>query len=146
MLGQVVGGFATKPLAAWLGADDLILVWAGALAIVWALARRLVELAGATAGRRAGRASSAVEDLREGVRAIRRSPLLRWMAIGSVLFSLLFFSLYLPFSRAATERYARPEDLAGFFGLFTAISTAVTLALALLVMNRLLGKVGVPLG
>ena len=41
-------------------------------------------------------------------------------------FSLLFFSLYLPFSRAAVERYPRPDDLAGFFGPFLGVSTAVT--------------------
>ena len=40
------------------------------------------------------------------------------MSVGSVLFSLLFFSLYLPFSRAAVARYPRPDDLAGFLGLF----------------------------
>jgi HEAT repeat protein len=144
VLGQVVGGLATKPLAAWLGTDDLILVWAGVLALVWVLGRRLVDAADADASARPRRASSPVDDLREGFRAIRRSALLRWMAVASVLFSALFFSLYLPFSRAATERYPNAEDLAGFFGLFFAITTAVTLALALVVMNRLLARVGVP--
>ncbi len=66
------------------------------------------------------------------------------MSVGSILFSLLFFSLYLPFSRAAVERYPQPDDLAGFFGLFFGVSTAVTLLLSLLVMNRLLSRLGVP--
>jgi CRP/FNR family cyclic AMP-dependent transcriptional regulator len=64
--------------------------------------------------------------------------------VGSILFSLLFFSLYLPFSRAAVARFPQADDLAGFFGLFFAASTAVTLLLSLLVMNRLLSRVGVP--
>ena len=144
VLGQVLGGLITKPLAAWLGTDDLILVWAAALTVVWVLGRRLVELAGATASYRSRRGSSPLEDLRDGVRAVRRSALLRWMAIASVLFSALFFSLYLPFSRAAAQRYPSAEELAGFLGLFYAISTAVTLALALLAMNRLLARAGVP--
>ena len=66
------------------------------------------------------------------------------MSVGSVLFSLLFFSLYLPFSRAAVARYPRPDDLAGFLGLFLGVSTAVTLVLSLLVMNRLLSRLGIP--
>ena len=33
---------------------------------------------------------------------------MRWLALGSIVFSLLFFSLYLPFSRAATARYPDP--------------------------------------
>ena len=86
----------------------------------------------------------AIAEMREGLRHALRSPLLRWMSVGSILFSLLFFSLYLPFSRAAVERYPQPDDLAGFFGLFMGVSTAVTLVLSLLVMNRLLSKLGVP--
>ena len=31
--------------------------------------------------------------------------------IGRILFSLLFFSLYLPFSRAAVERYPDPDEV-----------------------------------
>lgn len=144
VLGQVVGGLATKPLASSLGTANLILVWAAALVVVVLLGRRLVRVAGAEGVRRPKRGGSPVEDLRQGLRSIRRSSLLRWMAIGSVLFSLLFFSLYLPFSRAATARFPRAEDLAGFFGLFFAVSTAVTLVLSLLVMNRVLAKLGVP--
>ncbi len=82
--------------------------------------------------------------MRDGLRQALRSPLLRWMSVGSVLFSLLFFSLYLPFSRAAVARYPQPDDLAGFLGLFLGVSTAVTLVLSLLVMNRLLSRLGVP--
>jgi HEAT repeat protein len=144
VLGQVVGGIATRPLASWLGTENLILVWLGMLAVVVLLGRKLVEVAGASAPPPRRRRPSAIEEMRDGFRHARRSPLLRWMSLGSILFSLLFFSLYLPFSRAAVERYPRPDELAGFLGLFLAVSTAVTLLLSLLVMNRLLSRVGVP--
>ena len=148
VLGQVVGGLATKPLAGWLGTDNLILVWLTTLGIVVVLGRRLVAKAGADVPPPRRRRTSAIAEMRtevrEGFRYALRSPLLRWMSVGSILFSLLFFSLYLPFSRAVVERYPQPEDLAGFLGLFFAVSTAVTLLLSLLVMNRLLSKLGVP--
>ena len=147
VLGQVVGGLATKPLAGWLGTDNLILVWLATLGVVVVLGRRLVAKAGGDLPPPRRRTSLIAEmktDVREGFRYAVRSPLLRWMSVGSVLFSLLFFSLYLPFSRAVAERYPQPEDLAGFLGLFFALSTAVTLLLSLLVMNRLLSKLGVP--
>ncbi len=144
VLGQVVGGLATKPLAGWVGADNLILVWMGTLAAVAALGRSLVARAASGAAPPRRRRSGAFEDMRQGLRSVRRSALLRWMSLGSILFSTLFFSLYLPFSRAATVRYPRPDDLAGFFGLFFAASTAVTLFLSLVVMNRLLARLGVP--
>ena len=144
VLGQVLGGLVTRPLAGWLGTDNLVLVWMGTLVVVAILGRMLVARADPATTRPHRRRVPVFEELRDGARYALRSPLLRWMSIGSILFSLLFFSLYLPFSRAAVDRYPAPEDLAGFLGVFTAIATAVTLVLALLVMNRLLSRVGVP--
>jgi HEAT repeat protein len=144
VLGQVVGGLATRPLAGWFGTDNLILVWLATLAIVVLVGRTLVARAGADLPRGRRRRTPALVEMRDGFRYALRSPLLRWMSVGSILFSLLFFSLYLPFSRAVAERYPQPDDLAGFLGLFFAVSTAVTLVLSLLVMNRLLSKLGVP--
>jgi HEAT repeat protein len=144
VLGQVVGGLATRPLASGLGTDNLIVVWLGTLVMVVVLGRILLSRAGADVLRPRRRRTPAIVEMRDGFRYAVRSPLLRWMSVGSILFSLLFFSLYLPFSRAAADRYPQPDDLAGFFGLFFAVSTAVTLVLSLLVMNRLLSRVGVP--
>jgi HEAT repeat protein len=144
VLGQVVGGLATKPLANALGTDNLIVVWLGTLAMVVVLGRVLVARVAADVPRPRRRRTPAIAEMRDGLRYVLRSPLLRWMSVGSILFSLLFFSLYLPFSRAAADRYPQPDELAGFFGLFFAVSTAVTLLLSLLVMNRLLARVGVP--
>ena len=144
VLGQVLAGLATRPLAAWLGTENLILVWLATLVLVVFLGRKLVGDAGAGVRPPRRRRPSAVAEMREGLRQALRSPLLRWMSVGSILFSLLFFSLYLPFSRAAVARYPRPDELAGFLGLFVGVSTAVTLLLALVVMNRLLSRLGVP--
>ena len=69
---------------------------------------------------------------------------MRWLALASVMFSLLFFSLYLPFSRAATEQYPDPDQLAGFFGVFFGVATGVAFLLSLFVTNRLLARFGVP--
>ena len=146
VLGQVLGGLATRPLAAAFGADNLILVWAGTLGAVVLLARKLVAAPAALASTRPShrRTGGAIEEIGQGFRYVRRSALMRWMAVGAVLFSLLFFSLYLPFSRAATVRYPSPEELAGFFGLFFGLSTAGALLISLLVTNRLLARFGVP--
>ena len=148
VVGQVVGGLATRPLAGWLGTDNLILVWLGSLALVVLMGRTLMKTAGTDARPPRRRRTPAIAEigaeLREGLRYAIRSPLLRWMSVGSILFSLLFFSLYLPFSRAAVARFPQADDLAGFFGLFFAVSTAVTLLLSLFVMNRALSRVGVP--
>jgi HEAT repeat protein len=143
VLGFVVGGLVTKPLASILGAENLLLVWAGILGAVVILASRLVAMEGRRPRRRGGR-QGAGQQLIQGLRAVRSSALMRWMAVGALMFSLLFFSLYLPFSRAATARFPSPDRLAGFFGVFFGLSTGVALVTSLFVTNRLLRRFGVP--
>jgi HEAT repeat protein len=143
VLGLVVGGLVTKPLASALGAENLLLVWAALLGVVVILALRLVAREGRRPFRRAHR-PGAVDQLIQGLRYARSSPLMRWMSLGAMMFSLLFFSLYLPFSRAATARYPSPDRLAGFFGVFFGLATAVALVTSLFVTSRVLRRFGVP--
>jgi HEAT repeat protein len=147
VLGYVVGGLITKPLASWLGTPNLLLVWVATLVAAVVLGIRL--LAAGEGDRpvvRTGRDRDIgpIEQLVQGLRYVSRSLLLRWLALGSILFSLLFFSLYLPFSRAATLQYPEPDDLAGFFGLFFGLSTGVAFLMSLFLTNRLLERFGVP--
>jgi HEAT repeat protein len=144
VLGFVVGGLVTKPLASAFGTPNLLLVWLVTLVAVAAIGAALVATGGPEPRRSSGDRHGAVDQLQRGLRYVRSSRLMRWLALASVLFSLLFFSLYLPFSRAATARYPDPDELAGFFGLFFGISTGVAFLIAAFVTNRLLARFGVP--
>jgi HEAT repeat protein len=144
VLGYVLGGLVTKPLASAIGSPNLLLVWIATLVVVVALGARLIAIGGERRVPRARDELGPVEQLLRGLRYARRSTLMRRMALGSILFSLLFFSLYLPFSRAATSRYPDPDQLAGFFGVFFGVSAGVAFLLTLLVTNRLLARFGVP--
>ena len=142
VVGLIVGGLATGPLAATAGSENLLLVWAGLMGAAAVVAWRLVSTrpppaeAPRTRRRRPG-VLAAVSD-------VNASPLLRWMSAGALLTALLFSLLYLPFSRAAAERYPDADDLAAFFGVFFAVSMGTALVLSLLVTSRLLGRFGVP--
>jgi HEAT repeat protein len=143
ILGAVVGGLATKSLASAFGAENLLVVWglsllgsAGLCAVIVGVRR------GDTRPRARSRRASAIGEVIRGFRFVRRSPLLVWMSIGSVLFSVLFFSLYLPFAQAATDRFADPDALAGFLGVFWASVTAAAFLVSVLLTNRLLGWIG----
>ena len=141
VVGYFVGGLATKPLASTIGAPNLLLVWVGTLV---AAAILTVALLGSARERRPTHRHGGSEGFAAGLRFVAGSRLLRWLALAAVVFSLLFFSLYLPFSRAATERYPDAADLAGFFGVFFGVSTGVSLLVSLVVTNRLLARFGVP--
>ena len=85
VLGLVAGGLVTKPLASAMGAENLILVWAGLLGVVVLLAATLVAREGHRPARRAHR-QGAVDQLIQGLRYVRSSTLMRWMAVGAMMF------------------------------------------------------------
>ena len=144
ILGAVLGGLVTRPLAEAVGVANLLLVWAASLvgAALLCAAALGVRQRGRTPRVRARRRSSALRDVVDGLSFVRRSPLLGWMTAAGVLFSVLFYSLFLPFAQAATARYPDPVQLAGFFGLFGAGVTAVAFVISILLANRLLGWLG----
>jgi Cyclic nucleotide-binding domain/HEAT repeats len=143
ILGAVVGGLVTRPLASMIGADNLLVVWAVALIGTSALCAAILGVRGGGPPRRVrSRRPSAVAELRQGLAFVRRSSLLAWMSVAAVLFSVLFYSLYLPYAQAATARFPDPDELAGFFGIFWAAVTAAAFLVSMLLTNRLLGWFG----
>ena len=150
ILGSVAGGLLTAPLVSLLGTRNLVLVWAGALVVALILCR--VVLSAARPGthtehverarRRRARASP-WRDLQIAFAYVRTSKLLVWMTAAAVLFSVLFFSLYLPWAIAATEQYPDAGDLASFFGLFWAAMTGAAFLVSVLATNRLFAAFGI---
>ena len=146
ILGSVTGGLLTDPLVGLIGTENLFLVWAIALATSFALCRVVLSAAGTDAqprARRARRPTSSLKDLTVAFRYVTRSRLLVWMTLAAVLFSVLFFSLYLPWATAATERFHDADALAGFFGLFWAAMTGAAFLVSVLLTNRLFGRFGI---
>jgi HEAT repeat protein len=147
ILGSVAGGLMTDPLVGLIGTENLLLVWAAALAVSFALCRVVLSSARTLAQPRVRRARrrevSPWRDLTVAFGYVRRSPLLVWMTLAAVLFSVLFFSLYLPWATAATDRFPDAGDLAGFFGLFWAAMTGAAFLVSVLVTNRLFGRFGI---
>ncbi|HZD18382.1 MAG TPA: hypothetical protein VE669_09605, partial [Actinomycetota bacterium] len=144
ILGAVAGGFVTPPLARAIGAQNLLIVWGIGLLAAAALCASVLGVRRRTGhrGRVRARRVSPLTELARGSEFVRRSSLLRWMTGASVLFSVLYWSLYLPYAQAATARFPDPDDLAGFFGVFWASVTAVAFFASILLTNRLLGWFG----
>jgi HEAT repeat protein len=146
ILGSVIGGLLTHPLANRIGAQNLLIVWAAGLVAAFALGRLLLgrnRRADAVRRRSRHRTTKPLEEIRLGLRFVRRSSLLRWLALAAMLFSVAFYLLYLPFSRAATERFPDANELAGFFGLFWAATATVAFLMSLFLTGRLIARFGV---
>src|SRR5207249_3046077 len=107
ILGGAVGGLLTRPLAATLHAENLLLIWSGTLLATSAVARSLpggIRRRRRPAGSRVAR-PSLLAGARDGASYVRGTSLLRWMAGSILLLNVLYFSLSLPFARAVTLRF-----------------------------------------
>lgn len=143
--GAVIGGLATGPLADVIHAENLLFVWATALVAAHLLARSVVGArVAAPTRRRHARRIGVIRQMGDGFRDVWTWPLLRWMSVSLVLFAVLYFTLALLFAEAATARFPRTDDLAGFLGLFMSATNGAALLVSLLVANRLFARFGLP--
>jgi HEAT repeat protein len=84
-----------------------------------------------------------LEDIRAGYDYARKSKLLTWLSLGNLVFSVLWFSLFLPFSRLSAAQYPDANRLASFFGLFQGAWTSAALLTSLFAAGRLFSRFGV---
>jgi HEAT repeat protein len=139
ILGVAVGGLITSWLVIWLGTENLLFVWAGALLASFVIVRSL------TAGlreRRARRPGRLVDDVARGYQFVRRSPLMRWVALAALLLSLLSYTIAFPFSKAVAQQFPNVDALTGFLGVFQGLTTAVAFLAALILANRFYAWLG----
>ena len=138
--GAVAGSLLVTGLVRFLDVRDLLLVWALALALAAAIAFALQARVPKTA---VMKGEGLVAEMRRGFSIVQASRLLRLLAISLVFFSLLYFSLALPFSRGARAAYPDEAALATFLALFNGATTVVALLASLFVANRLYARIGV---
>ncbi len=148
ILGQVVGGFVTGLLVASVGTENLLLVWASTLGVAFVLSRALLsrqQIAASPERTSRRRQPKLADEMQRGYHYVRGSSLMKWIAISSIFFSILYFSISLPFSRAATEQYVNEDSLATFLGLFNGFSTAAAFLASLFLTNKLFARFGIML-
>ncbi len=144
ILGSVLGGIVTAPLVHLVGAANLLFAWGATIVAAVVLARWILPTATHRAVRRPSRAGP-VSDLLSALRYVLRSRLLVWMTLAAVLFSVLFYSLFLPWAAAAAERYPTADGVAAFIGLFSAVTTGAAFLVSAGLTNRLFVRFGIAL-
>ena len=142
ILGTVLGNALTGPAARWLGTDVLLVLFALLMGAGWLLTREIASRYFQPA-KTSGKSASLWGDLRSGYDFVRGSALMRLIAYAAVLFSILFFSIAFPFNKVVTASFPDEAGVAGYLGLFTSITTAVTFLVSLLIANRLYARLGI---
>lgn len=146
ILGQVIGGFVTGILVSFIGTENLLVIWAGAMLTAFLLSRALlanISIPSTTPQRSRRKQPTLLEEMQRGYQFVRGSSLMRWISFAAILFSVLYFSIALPFSRAVTERFPQEDELASFIGLFNGLSTAAAFGASLFLANRLFARIGI---
>jgi len=146
ILGQVIGGFVTGVLVNTIGIENLLLTWAGTMLLAFVLGRTLLrnqQLPSLPTAKSRQKQPTLIQEMQRGYQYVQKSKLMRWVSLAAILFSLLYFSISLPFSRAATEQYVNEKNLAAFLGLFNGISTAAAFLASLFFANRLFARFGI---
>jgi HEAT repeat protein len=151
IFGSVLGGLATGFLVNRLGTENVLLVWAATFVLAFVLTRLLMPVASNASQpvqtrkrkTRQKRAPGFIDEMQQGWRFVRTSPLMKWVSLAAILFSVLYFSLALPFSKAVTQQFPSEETLAGFLGTFNALNTAAAFLASLFFANRFYTRFGV---
>lgn len=146
ILGSVVGGFGTSLLVNWIGTESLLLVMAATMLIAFGAGRALVSQGGGQQVRPRStrkRQPGIMAEMQQGYQFVRRSELMRLVSVAAILFSVLYFSIALPFSKAATAQFVNEDVLAGFLGTFNALSTGAAFLASLFLANRLFARFGI---
>jgi len=146
ILGQVIGGFSTGFLVNIIGTENLLILWAASLLLSFGFSRAVLthQQIDAAPQRKARRKQPTVlQEMQRGFQYVRTSPLLVSISISTIFFSILYFSISLPFSRAVTAQYPDENILASFLGIFNGLTTAGAFLTSLFIANRLFARLGI---
>jgi HEAT repeat protein len=142
ILGSVIGNFVTGPLAQILGTQNLLVLYAAILFVCAWFARSIIRRFFKPIVKR-GETTSFIAEVRAGFDYVRASSMFKLMAVCSVLFSILYFSISFPFSTAVSASFPTEAEVAGFLGVFSGIATAITFFVSLFLASRLYARSGV---
>jgi len=142
--GAVLGGVALTALASPLGPENLLIVAAAVFLAAAALSlrvRRLTDGAGAEPMVRES-AAGRIGNIRRGLTVGLRVPLLRAIAVSTLLMVVCRYGLRYRYSAAFAASFGEAE-LAAFYGGYMVIANGASVAVQLVVTSRLLVHSGI---
>lgn len=146
--GMVVGGIVLALGARAIGTDNVLLLWLLTMSIVIAQVAKWHRRHGTSPYYRPPRKGrppvyAAVEQVRQGLRFLTKSPLARWSSAGLFFMVIAFFVLSYSLNKIYSDRFGNAEDLGAFFGGLTAVTSGLALGIQLMLTGRLLRRFGV---
>jgi HEAT repeat protein len=151
LLGMVGVGLFSKKLVAWMGTENLLLVWAGLILVATILAgyiylrhrppKEPVRRDAASLPKPVR--PSELQKIRDGFREVGQQPLLRSMAGYILLMWTVYAVVDFCYSKTLRARYPNPNDLATFLGFFVGAQGVLCLAIQLFLTRAVIARLGV---
>jgi HEAT repeat protein len=151
LLGMIAVGLTSRPLVKAWGTENLLLVWAGlifaALILGGIVYTKCRPAKGIAAGDRASlpppRKLSEWEKFKDGAARLRQEPLLRTMALITLLLWTVFTVVDFCFNRRALDTYPNKNELTAFLGSFRGWAGFLCLVVQLFLTSPLISRLGV---
>jgi hypothetical protein len=145
-LGEIAGGLILTATSV-MGVQGLVLVWSGLSAIaavIIMLRHRSVGVSPFFApGRRGGGFARTIEQVTQGLKFARRSPLLLHSSLAVFFMVVALYSLGYAAYAVYNEVYTTAAELSQLFGWLTIVSSSVTLVVQILFTSKLINRFGV---
>ena len=147
VLGTTLGSLMTGSVAHWVGADNVLLIFVGGMALAAFLNELTERVVGVPLELRTNRDKGRLQEslrknLSDFVSFARTSPLLKYMILIIAIPNILLPLLTYQFNVVVDDYYATEQATLHFFGVFRGVSNAA-MFLILLFSGRLITRWGV---
>lgn len=145
-LGEMCGGFllTASPV---MGVQGMVLVWSGLTAAAMGIVALRHRSIGVSPffrpGRRGGGLQRTIEQIVQGLRFARRSPLLLHSSLGVFFMVVALYSLGYAAYAVYDTTFKSEAELGVLFGVLTIVSSSVTLLVQVFFSGKLLNRYGV---
>jgi hypothetical protein len=147
-IGTILGGILVAAAAPTMGVHNILLLWTALLiAAIAAISLRHGRIGASPYFQprrvRGSRLVQAAEQITQGLKFTKASPLLRAASLSLFFMVIGFYILSYSINRIFAQTFETEESLSAFFGMLTAATSALALLIQVLVTNRLLHRIGV---
>jgi len=147
-LGTIVGGLFVAVALAVVNIQIIMPVWCIILFTSWYLVRRYHAQHGTSPFYRHRRTAipglkAGIEEVRQGLHFTRRSSLLRAASFSLFFMVIAFYVMCYSLNKIYTNTFPSAEALGQFFGILTAVTSAIALFVQFVLTSRLLHHFGV---
>jgi len=147
-VGTIAGGLCLVVAAQWFDVEHMLLLWTFLILATLPVLAHYHRKRGASPYFRHSRHSQArvkqsIDQIAQGFSFMRHNRLLRLISMALFFMVISFYVLIYAVNKVYTQAFTTEADLTAFFGLLTAVTSAVALMTQIFFTNKLIWRFGI---